>query len=111
MLVRNKEFADNAVPSGNAMAALALVKLAKLTGDERYLTAAEKTMQACVELMQRYPSGTAQMLLAVDLYLGPTYELVFAGDEGAESQAVLADLQRRFLPHKVLAYADVTALQ
>ena len=106
LLVRNKEFADNAVPSGNAMAALALVKLAKLTGEERYLAAAEKTMQACVELMKRYPSGAAQMLQAVDLLLGPTYELVFAGDGEAESREVLADLQRRFLPNKVLAFSE-----
>jgi uncharacterized protein YyaL (SSP411 family) len=105
LLVRNKEFADNAVPSGNAMAATALVKLAKLTGNERYRAAAEATMQACSELMQRFPSGTAQMLLAVDLYLGPTHELVFAGDDTARSRAILADLQRRFLPHKVLAFA------
>ncbi|MDZ4656691.1 MAG: thioredoxin domain-containing protein [Bythopirellula sp.] len=105
LLVRNKEFADNAVPSGNALAALTLVKLAKLTGEERYLTAAEKTMQACTELMKRYPSGTAQMLQAVDLLLGPTYELVFAGDDEPESRKVLADLQRRFLPNKVLAFS------
>ncbi len=106
LLVRNKEFSDNAVPSGNAMAALALVKLAKLTGEERYLVAAEKTMQACTELMKRYPSGTAQMLQAVDLLLGPTYELVFAGDGDTESCEVLADMQRRFLPNKVLAFSQ-----
>jgi uncharacterized protein YyaL (SSP411 family) len=105
LLVRNKEFADNAVPSGNAMAALALVKLAKLTGDEKYRSAAESTMQACVELMQRFPAGTAQMLLVVDLSQGPTFELVFAGDDTAESREALAELQRRFLPHKVMAYA------
>ncbi len=105
LLVRNKEFADNAVPSGNAMAALALVKLAKLTGEERYLTAAEKTMQASAEIMQRYPSAAAQMLQAVDFLLGPTYELVFASDQGPEARDVLAELQQQFLPNKVLAFA------
>jgi uncharacterized protein YyaL (SSP411 family) len=106
LLTRNKEFADNAVPSANAMAAITLIKLAKLTGNERYLDAAEQTMQTAVELMQRYPSGTAQMLLAVDLYLGPTYEVVLAVDDSAESQAVRNDLLRRFIPNKVLAWAD-----
>jgi uncharacterized protein YyaL (SSP411 family) len=105
LIVRNKEFADNAVPSGNSMAALALVKLAKFTGSEPYRAAAEATMQACGELMQRFPSGTAQMLLAVDLLLGPTSEFVFAGDDGTESKATLTDLQRRFLPDKLLAFA------
>lgn len=106
LLVRSKEYADNAVPSGNAMAALALVKLAKLTGDDRYRSIAERTMQACVALMQRYPSGMAQMLLAVDLYLGRAYELVFAGNGDKESSDVLKDLHNRFLPHIVLAYAE-----
>jgi uncharacterized protein YyaL (SSP411 family) len=111
LLTRNKEFADNAVPSANAMAAIVLIKLAKLTGKVNYLNAAEQTMQAAVELMQRYPSGTAQMLLAVDLYLGPTHEVVLAADDSAESQAVRTDLQRRFIPNKVLAYVDPKAPQ
>jgi uncharacterized protein YyaL (SSP411 family) len=88
------------------MAVLALIKLYKLTGDERYHCMAETTMQTCAELMQRFPSGTAQMLLAVDLFLGPMYEFVFVGDEQAESKAAIADLHRRFLPHKVLAYTN-----
>jgi uncharacterized protein YyaL (SSP411 family) len=109
LLTRNKEFADNAVPSANAMAAIVLIKLAKLTGSEKYLNAAEQTMQAAVELMQRYPSGTAQMLLAVDLYLGPTYEIVLTADDSAESMAVRNDLLRRFIPNKVLAWATPQA--
>jgi uncharacterized protein len=109
LLTRNKEFADSAVPSANAMAAIVLVKLAKLTGNEHYLDAAEQTMQAAVELMQRYPSGTAQMLLAVDLYLGPTYEVVLAVNDSTESQTVRNDLLRRFIPNKVLAWANPQA--
>jgi uncharacterized protein YyaL (SSP411 family) len=106
LLVRNKEFADNAVPSGNAMAALALTKLAKLTGREEYRIAAESTLQASVELMQRFPSGSAQMLQVVDLFLGPTYEFVYAETQRDAANKALVDLQRRFLPRKVLAYLD-----
>ncbi len=103
LLVRNKELADNAVPSGNAMAAIALLKLAKLTGEARYSSAAEKTMQASAEIMKRYPSAAAQMAQAVDFLLGPTYELVFAGDQGSQSREVLAEIQQQYLPNKVLA--------
>ncbi len=106
LIVRNKDFTDNAVPSGNAMAATALVRLGKLTGKQTYLDAAEKTMLGASDLMQRAPSAAAQMLLAVDLYLGPTYEMVLAGDpEAKDTKATLADLRRRFLPNKVLAFA------
>jgi uncharacterized protein YyaL (SSP411 family) len=106
LIVRNKDFTDNAVPSGNAMAATVLVRLGLLTGRQAYLDAAQKTMAASVRLIERYPSATAQTLLALDLLLGPSYELVLAGDLLATStQNILADLQRRFLPNKVLAMA------
>ena len=106
LIVRNKGFADNAVPSGNAMAATVLMRLAKLTGGSEYEEAASLAMQATSELMRRAPSATSQMLIAVDLQLGPTFEMVLAGDLKQEStRTVLADLQGRFLPNKVLALA------
>ena len=106
LIVRNKDFADNAVPSGNAMAATVLTKLGKLTGNQLYRDAAAGAMVAALNLVQRAPSATAQMLLAIDLHLGPTYEIVLAGDPQVETtQNILADLRRRFLPNKVLAFA------
>jgi len=106
LIVRSKDFTDNAVPSGNAMAATVLIRLGKLTGKQSYLDAAEATMLATLSLMQRAPTAAAQMLLAVDLQLGPTYEMVLAGDlQEKTCQSVLADLRRRFLPNKVLAFA------
>jgi len=105
LLVRSKDFTDNAVPSGNAMAATVLVRLGKLTGKQSYLDTAEATMRQAASLMQRAPSATSQMLLAVDLYLGPTYEMVLAGDlQDPATTQVLTDLRRRFLPNKVLAF-------
>lgn len=104
LLSRNKDFADNSLPSGNAMGAMTLLRLGKLTGHGRYLEAAEKTMSQAASLMRRAPGATGQMLMAVDFYLGPTYEMVLAGDRAnSATTTVLADLQRRFLPNKVLA--------
>ncbi len=110
LIVRNKDFADSAVPSGNAMAATVLLRLAKLTGQASFAEAALETVQAAVDLMRQAPSAASQMLLAADLQLGPTYELVLAGDlQQAATREVLADLQRCFLPHKVFAYAGPAA--
>lgn len=105
LIIRNKDFTDNAVPSGNAMAATALVRLGKFTGSARYVEAAEAVMQQTADLMHRAPTAVGQTLLALDLELGPTYEMVLAGDLADElSRAALADLRRRFLPNKVLAF-------
>lgn len=105
LIVRNKDFYDNAVPSGNAMAATVLMRLGKLTGTQTYLDAANGAMLATVGLMKQAPAAVSQMMLALDLQLGPTYEFVLAGDlQDKATQDTLADLRRRFLPNKVFAF-------
>jgi hypothetical protein len=106
LLVRGKDFTDNATPGGNAMAATVLVRLGKFTGNQRYTDAALNVMRLTGALMRRAPTAAGQTLLALDLELGPTYELVLAGDLTDDAtQQVLADLRRRYLPHRVLAFA------
>jgi len=106
LIVRSKDFADNAVPSGNSMAATVLVRLGKITGKQDYLDAAQNAMLPAVELMNRAPVATGQILLAVDFLLGPTYEMVLAGDLAEEAtREILADLHQRYLPNKVLVLA------
>jgi uncharacterized protein YyaL (SSP411 family) len=103
LIVRNKDLHDSSVPSGNALAATALVRLAKLTGNQRYFEAAQSTLQSAVTLMQSSPSATGQMLLALDLFLGPTAEIVLIGDVTQElTRSLLADFRRRFIPRHVL---------
>jgi uncharacterized protein YyaL (SSP411 family) len=104
LIVRSKDLHDSSVPSGNAMAATALVRLAKLTGNQAYLAAAERTLQTAVGLMQSSPAAAGQWLLALDLYLGPTAEIVLVGDLHAdELQQLWSDMQQRFIPRQVFA--------
>jgi len=50
------------------------------------------------------------MLQALDMYLGPTHEIVVVGDpQNEETKAVLADLCGRFVPNKVVALRDAAA--
>jgi uncharacterized protein len=106
LIARNKDATDASVPSASALAATALIRLGKLTGDRKYLDAAEGTLQSAAGLMQQAPTAMGQMLLALDYYLGPTYEMVLAGDSASRAtQGALRDVRRRFLPNKVLAAA------
>jgi uncharacterized protein YyaL (SSP411 family) len=103
LIARNKDFLDQSVPSGNAMAATALVRLAKLTGRGDLLDAAESTLRAALGVMQQAPTAAGQLLIALDAYLGPMYEIAILGDTAASpTQQVLADLYRRYAPNKVV---------
>jgi uncharacterized protein YyaL (SSP411 family) len=104
LLARQKDLYDNAVPSGNSLAALALLRLGKLTGREAYLAAAEKTLRSAAAIMRQAPRASGQMLAALDMFLGPTPEIVILGDpQHPDTAAALADLRRRFVPNKLLA--------
>jgi uncharacterized protein YyaL (SSP411 family) len=107
LIARTKELTDSSVPSGNALAATALVRLSALLGRRDYLEAAERTLAAAVPIMQRAPTAFGQMLIALDRYLGPAHELVLVGDFGRDDmkQAVAA-VHRRYLPRAVVAARD-----
>ncbi len=72
LITRIKDPTDRAIPAGNAVAAAVLVRLAKLTGDEKYLTEAKSVLDAFSGYMQRMPSATSSMLLATGEYLQAT---------------------------------------
>jgi uncharacterized protein len=104
LLTRTKELTDSSVPSGNSLAATALLRLGKLLGRGDYLAAAEKTLLAAVSVLERAPMAAGQMLLALDRYLGPSHELVLVGGAGQASvEAARAGIGHRFLPRAVTA--------
>src|SRR5262249_24826495 len=71
LIHKPKPFADEAVPSGNGVAARVLVRLGHLLGEQRYLDAAERTVRAAYFGMQRYPEGHATLLRALEQLLHP----------------------------------------
>ncbi len=104
LIARHKDLQDSSVPSGNALAATVLVRLGKLTGRSEYLAAAEKTFQTAASLIERAPTATGQMLLALDMYLGPTPEIVVLGNlKNSDTQTALRELRQKFIPNKVVA--------
>jgi uncharacterized protein YyaL (SSP411 family) len=107
LITRTKDFTDSSVPSGNSLAATALVRLGQLTGRTEFLDAAERTLVAALPILQRAPMAAGQMLLALDRYLGPSNELVLVGDMARDdTKRAIAAVHRRFLPRSVLAVRD-----
>ena len=94
LVTRPKDVQDNAVPSGNAMAVTVLLRLAALTGEGRYRDAAERAMLTVTQFVDRYPTGFAQWLSAMDLALAPVVEVAIVGDPADPATAGPAGRRR-----------------
>ena len=106
LIHRPKPGYDNATPSGNAVAAWGLGRLAALTDRERYATAAERTLELFYPMMRDSPAGYGAMTIALDEHLQPPGVLVLRGRPEALARW-RAELAREFLPDTtVLAIAD-----
>jgi len=108
LIHRPKPGQDNATPSGNALAAWALGRLAALTGEERYARAAQRTLELFYPPMRDYPAGFAAMAIALDELLQAPRTLVLRG-EGEALRGWQAQLAQEFLKDvTVLAIPDGT---
>ena len=107
---RPKPVFDGSIPSGNAAAAMGLLRLYHYRGEPRFLAAAERTLQCFSGGMQANPFGFAHMLAAADLYQRKPREVVVIGraDDPAR-RAFLARLHREFVPDKIIVAADPAA--
>jgi hypothetical protein len=79
LIFRPKPGHDNATPSGNAIAALALLRIGYLLGEPRYLDAAERALRLFVPHMARQPAGFATMGVALNEALVPTRTVILRG--------------------------------
>ncbi|NBC16721.1 MAG: DUF255 domain-containing protein [Bacteroidetes bacterium] len=103
LIVRQKESYDGAVPSGNSVAMLNLVRLGRLTGDTAYEQQAEAIGQYFAEAVMQRPAGFTAMLMALGFILGPSYEIVIAGEaEADDTQAMLRTVRSEYVPDKVV---------
>jgi uncharacterized protein YyaL (SSP411 family) len=103
LLVRKKDFHDNATPSGNSVAADVLLKLARLTGEEKYERFAVTVLRLVAPQIRRYPQAFGRSLAALEFYLSPTREIVVLGARGNELER---EIWSTFLPDKVVVLAE-----
>jgi uncharacterized protein len=110
LITRPKDPQDNAVPSGAAMAATVLLRLAALTGEGRYRDAAERAIGTVAPLMTRYPTGFAQWLVAASFVAGDSVEVAVVGDPSeASTRALLEPAWATWRPFQVMAAAPPDA--
>jgi uncharacterized protein YyaL (SSP411 family) len=109
LLVRAKKSYGGAIPSGNAVAALNLLRLSRLTGNTGYEDRYAELLRAFSGDITRSPSAFPQFLIAIDFAAGPSKEIVVAGKAGGDDVArMLAAIRRPFLPNKVVVFRPDT---
>jgi len=103
LLVRQKEIYDGAVPSGNSVAMLNLLRLGRLAASADFGGKAAKIGRAFLGNVSQLPSAYAQLMVAVDFALGPSYEVIIAGDLQADDTIQMLDAIRGiFVPNKIV---------
>jgi uncharacterized protein YyaL (SSP411 family) len=107
LLFRPKESYDGALPSGNSITALNLLRLARLTGDERWEKKAEQQLLSFHPVLEEHPSGYTAFLQALQFALHPSQELILAGsletDELPEMRQIYFS---EFRPYSSVLYQE-----
>ena len=99
LMHRSRTFSDEAVPSGNAIAAKALTRLGLLLGNTDYLDAAARTLRASWPQLERYPHGHAAMLVALEEHLDPPQIVIVRGGASTSWQR---QLDRVYAPRRLI---------
>ena len=105
LLVRSKEIYDGALPSGNSVAAMVLLRLARATGATPLEARSAELFRAFGKALGRGGRGHTQLLSALDFATGDTREVVLAGDRADDDLVAMATAVRQpFLPNTVLLF-------
>ena len=105
LITRQKEIYDGAIPSGNSVSMLNLLRFSQITGDQEYERKADVISRVFAESVRNNPFAHAFLMIAVDFAIGPTYSLVISGDSGKDDTIkLLESIRKEFLPNKTLIH-------
>ncbi len=107
LIAREKPKHDGALPSGNAVATMNLLRLGAFTSNADYLLRAEKALQAFSGTLSANPTAMAELLLVLDSYLAPPKEIVIIEPKGKKgaANALLDKIRQQYLPGRIIAVA------
>lgn len=107
LFLRPRSIYDSPLPSGSSAAVSVLLKLATMTGDERFRQIASQSLRSMRDLLEHYPLGFANWLCALDFYLSTPKEIVIIGPRHSTATlGLLRALYSMWLPNKIVAAFD-----
>jgi len=107
LILRRKEIYDGAYPSGNSIALLNLIKLAKLSYDPELETKAEKLLKAFSQTMKQVPEAYVMSMVGLDLVVKGTKEIVIVGsEENGNYNEFIKALRQDYQPELLIIYLN-----
>jgi uncharacterized protein YyaL (SSP411 family) len=105
LIVRSKEYYDGAIPSGNSVEMLNLIRLARMTADPELEQEAARLSRAFSSHVESVPSAHTLFLTALDFAIGPSKEVVVVGELKAEDTIeMVRAIRSNFVPNKVVVF-------
>jgi uncharacterized protein YyaL (SSP411 family) len=106
LVVRPKDLFDDATPSANSLAANGLLRLAALTGEQRYEEPAIAILEMLAGPMTSHPTGFAYLLGALERHVRAPIEVVIVGDrDDPRTIALRSEVNGRLIPASVTVTA------
>ena len=105
LIVRTKEIYDGAIPSSNSIALLNLLKLARITANQKYENLASEISRTFSEEVSKNSTSYTQFLCGLDFAFGPAYEVVIVeGKDESQTKKIMSGINKYFIPNKVLVF-------
>ncbi|MEM7533507.1 MAG: thioredoxin domain-containing protein [Chloroflexota bacterium] len=103
LITRQKELYDGAIPSGNSIAMLNLMRLGRITANADYEAKAAELAYSFGSQISANPTAYTQLMSAIEFGVGPSYEVIIVGEaEGSDTDAMLTALRDEYVPNKVV---------
>lgn len=102
LLVRQKPLYDGAIPSGNSVALMNLARLFRFTCNNHYEDKASKLISAFSSSVSQNPSSYTEFVSSFNFFLGPTKEIILAGNDESETEKFLKIINEFFLPNSIV---------
>ncbi len=108
LIAREKPNYDGALPSGNSIAILNLLRLSEFTTKDIYRKRAEASLTSFSKTLASNPMALSEMLLGVDFFLDSPKEIIIVTPQGKKATAgpFLVEFRKRFLPNRVLIVVE-----
>ena len=104
-LIRKKEIYDGAIPSGNSIAALNLLKISRITSDIALEDKVSQINKAFSTIVEQSLFAHAMFLTSLEYVYGSSFEVVIVGNaESKDSLVMISALRKEFIPNKIVLF-------